>query len=150
MAEQKKDVVKKGEGKELNAVTDHGKTTVYDAVVAKVAGLAVREVKGVYDLGSTMGRAMGSLRSVVGASENVQQGVSVEVGEKQAALDITLIVEYPYPVFEVASNVREATITAIENLVGLEVTEVNIDVTDVHLPTPEKEEEDKKEDPRVK
>lgn len=134
----------------LNTVTDYGKTTVYDAVVAKVAGLAVREVEGVYGLGSTMGRAMGSLRSVVGASENVQQGVSVEVGEKQAALDITLIVEYPYPVFEVASNVREAAITAVENLVGLEVTEVNIDVTDVHLPTPEKEDDGKSEDSRVK
>lgn len=150
MAEQKKDVAKKDEVKAANSTIDNGKTVVYDAVVAKVAAIAVREVKGVYGLGSTMGRAMGSLRSVVGAGENIQQGVAVEVGEKQAALDITLIVEYPYPVFEVANNVRKAAITAVEKLVGLEVIEVNIDVTDVHLPPSEKEDDGKKDESRVK
>ena len=53
-----------------------------------------------------------------------------------------LIVEYPYPVHEVADKVREAIFSSVEGLVGLEVTEVNIKVTDVHVPGNEDDEAD--------
>lgn len=136
------------EAKELipenNVAEDQGQglTTVADQVVAKVAGLAIKEIPGVYDLGNSAARALGALRSKVGASESITQGISVEIGQTQTALDVVLIVEYPYPVHEVADKVREAIFSAIEGLVGLEVTEVNIKVTDVHVPDDDDNEED--------
>lgn len=139
------------EAKELipanNVAEDQGQglTTVADQVVAKVAGLAIKEIPGVYDLGNSAARALGALRSKVGASESITQGISVEIGQTQTALDVVLIVEYPYPVHEVADKVREAIFSAIEGLVGLEVTEVNIKVTDVHVPDDDDNEEDEAE-----
>lgn len=136
------------EAKELipanNVAEDQGQglTTVADQVVAKVAGLAIKEIPGVYDLGNSAARALGALRSKVGASESITQGISVEIGQTQTALDVVLIVEYPYPVHEVADKVREAIFSAVEGLVGLEVTEVNIKVTDVHVPGNEDDEAD--------
>lgn len=136
------------EAKELipanNVAEDQGQglTTVADQVVAKVAGLAIKEIPGVYDLGNSAARALGALRSKVGASESITQGISVEIGQTQTALDVVLIVEYPYTVHEVADKVREAIFSAIEGLVGLEVTEVNIKVTDVHVPDDDDNEKD--------
>lgn len=114
--------------------TTHGKTTINDAVVAKVAGIAAREVTGVYGLGGGAARAMGAILSVVNSTD-LTQGIRVEVGETQAAVDISIIAEYPVPLQTVASGVRTAVINAIETLVGMQVTEVNVTVNDVHLPS---------------
>ncbi|MCY0903921.1 Asp23/Gls24 family envelope stress response protein [Arthrobacter sp. H14-L1] len=111
-----------------------GSTTIADAVVAKIAGIATRDIPGVYALGGGAARALGSLRDAIGQSD-VAQGISVEVGQTQAAVDVTLIVEYPHPLQNVARSVRDAIYTAVEDLVGLQVTEVNINITDVHIPT---------------
>jgi uncharacterized alkaline shock family protein YloU len=110
-----------------------GKTTIADGVVAKVAGIAAREVSGVYALGGGGARAFGAIRDVINATD-LTQGVKVEVGETQAAADITIVVEYPAPIQQVADQVRAAVAGAISRLVGLEVVEVNVDVNDVHLP----------------
>ncbi len=120
---------------ETNVGIDQGRgvTTIQDSVVAKIAGLAIEGIPGVYSLGGTVSRALGSMREAVGASKDITQGVSVEVGEVEAAVDIKLIVEYPYPVHEVADQVRDSVFEAVEGLVGLDVKEVNIDVTDVHF-----------------
>lgn len=128
--------------------TEHGTTTIADQVVAKIAGLAMSKVDGVYAVGGGFSRALGAAKEAFGGSKDIARGVSVEVGKKQAAVDLTLIVEYPHPVHKVAEQVREVVLTNIEKLVGLEVVEVNIDITDVHVPG----EEDKKEEesPAVK
>lgn len=110
-----------------------GRTTIAEDVVAKVAGIAAREVPGVYALGGGGARAFGAIRDAVNATD-LTQGVKVEVGETQAAADITIVVDYPAPIQEVADNVRSAVTAAITRLVGLQVVEVNIDVNDVHLP----------------
>lgn len=114
-----------------------GTTTIADNVVAKVAGIAAREVRGVYALGGGGARALGAIRNVVNA-DDMTQGVKVEVGETQVAADVTIVVEYPVPVHEVAANVRAAVAGAITSLVGLEVVEVNVEVNDVHLPSDDK------------
>ncbi|WP_394941887.1 Asp23/Gls24 family envelope stress response protein [Psychromicrobium sp. YIM B11713] len=114
-----------------------GKTTIEDAVVAKVVGIATREVPGVYALGGGAARALGAIRDVVGNTD-LTQGVSVEVGEKQVAVDITLVVEYPSPLKGVADQVRSAVYGAVEKLVGLDVVEVNITVSDIHIPSDDK------------
>jgi uncharacterized alkaline shock family protein YloU len=118
-----------------------GRTTIADSVVAKVAGIAAREVPGVYALGGGGARALAALRNVVNA-DDLTQGVKVEVGETQAAADITIVVEYPAPVHAVASAVRAAVTGAITELVGLEVVEVNVEVNDVHLPSDDKDDEE--------
>ena len=111
-----------------------GTTTIADGVVAKVAGIAAREVSGVHALGGGGARALGAIRDAVNATD-LTQGVKVEVGETQVAVDVTIVVDYPAPIHIVAQNVREAITDAITRLVGLEVVEVNIDVNDVHLPS---------------
>lgn len=111
-----------------------GRTTIAEGVVAKVAGIAAREVAGVHALGGGGARALGAIRDAVNATD-LTQGVKVEVGETQAAADITIVVDYPTPIQEVAENVRTAVTTAITRLVGLQVVEVNVDVNDVYLPT---------------
>ncbi|HEX6346502.1 Asp23/Gls24 family envelope stress response protein [Umezawaea sp.] len=116
-------------------VTEHGTTTVADTVVQKIAGLAAREVSGVHALGSGTSRAFGAIRErIPGASASAGQGVSVEVGEKQAAVDLQLLVEYGVPIADLARSVRRNVITSIERMTGLEVVEVNIAVVDVHIP----------------
>ena len=117
----------------LNADTSLGTTKVEDAVVAKIAGIAAREVPGVHDLGGGAARALGALRNRVGQQDHAQ-GISVEVGETQVAADVTLIADYPVPLQQIADGVRGAVIDAIENLVGLQVTEVNVTITDVVIP----------------
>lgn len=122
-------------------VATAGRTTIADGVVAKVAGIAAREVVGVYALGGGGARALGMLRDAFDATD-LTQGVKVEVGETQAAADLTIVVEYPAPIQDVAANVRAAVSGAISSLVGLEVVEVNIEVNDVHLPGVDTDEEE--------
>ncbi|KMO82433.1 Asp23/Gls24 family envelope stress response protein [Mycolicibacterium obuense] len=114
--------------------TSQGKTTIADTVVSKIAGLSAREVHGVYDLGGGAQRIVGQLRErIPGASVNHGQGVSVEVGEKQAAVDIDIVADYGVAIVDLAGGIRRNVIAAIEKMTGLEVTEVNITVNDVHV-----------------
>ena len=109
-----------------------GKTTIVDPVIAKIAGIAAREVPGVFALGGGAARAIGAIRGVIGGAD-LSQGIKVEVGETQVAVDINIVVEYPQPLQHVADGVRAAVAAAIEQLVGMEVTEINVTVSDVHI-----------------
>ncbi|HIW90955.1 MAG TPA: Asp23/Gls24 family envelope stress response protein [Candidatus Corynebacterium avicola] len=116
-------------------LTEHGQTSVADIVVSKIAGVAAREVSGVHDLGGGTARAIGALRErIPGARVNVQQGISVEVGERQAAVDISIVAEYGVAIHELAEAIRRNIILSVEEMTGLEVTEVNVVVHDIHLP----------------
>lgn len=115
-------------------VSSQGKTSIADTVVSKIAGIATREVSGVYDVGGGASRVVGALRErIPGASVNHSQGVSVQVGEKQAAVDIDIVAEYGVSLADLATGIRRNVIAALERMTGLEVTEVNITVHDVHL-----------------
>jgi uncharacterized alkaline shock family protein YloU len=116
-------------------VTGQGRTAIADVVVQKIAGIAASDVSGVYKLGGGTARALGAVRErIPGAGRSSSQGVAVEVGERQAAVDLDLVVEYGVSVPDLARAVRRNVIGSIERMTGLEVTEVNIDVDDVHLP----------------
>lgn len=111
-----------------------GRTSIADVVVSKIAGIATREIPGVHALGGGAARAVGMLRErIPGSKTNLSQGVSVEVGETQAAVDLELVAEYGVSIAELAAAIRTNVISAVERMTGLEVTEVNISVTDVHL-----------------
>jgi uncharacterized alkaline shock family protein YloU len=121
-----------------------GKTVIDDTVVSKVAGIAAREVNGVHSLGNGAARAIGALRDAIGQRDH-GQGVKVEVGETQVAADITIVAEYPVPLQQVAEGVRSSVSRALEQIVGMEVTEVNVTVQDVFIPGDDDEDDDKKE-----
>jgi len=120
--------------------SDLGTTTIQDAVVNAIVGIAAEEVDGVVsshggarlpgDTSPTVGEFVDNLTG--GGSRT--RGLSVDVGERQAAADITVNVEYGRSIPQVAKAVRERVIERVENLTGLEVTEVNIQVNDVMLP----------------
>ncbi|SDB84818.1 Uncharacterized conserved protein YloU, alkaline shock protein (Asp23) family [Sanguibacter gelidistatuariae] len=123
--------------------TAQGRTSIANGVVQKIAGLAAREVSGVYALGGGAARAIGSLRErIPGAQQSASQGVSVEVGETQAAVDLDLVTEYGVSISDVARAVRRNVISAVEGMTGLEVTEVNISVNDIHLPSDDDSEQE--------
>ncbi|UEJ83371.1 Asp23/Gls24 family envelope stress response protein [Brachybacterium halotolerans subsp. kimchii] len=115
--------------------TDRGVTTVEETVVAKIAGMAAREVPGVYDMGNAMRRAFSAVTDRIPNSQtNVTGGIGVEKGETQAAIDVTVVVEYGASVVEVGNAIRRNVIEQVEKATGLEVIEVNVNVVDVHLP----------------
>ncbi|MGP0222321.1 MULTISPECIES: Asp23/Gls24 family envelope stress response protein [unclassified Paenarthrobacter] len=114
-----------------------GRTIISETAVAKVAGIAARTVPGVYSLGSGPSRALGAIRDAVGSSDHAA-GVRAEVGETQVAVDINLVALYGYPLHGVANQVRAAVYRAVEELVGLQVIEVNVEINDVYVTPPAK------------
>ncbi|MET4921036.1 Asp23/Gls24 family envelope stress response protein [Streptomyces sp. PSRA5] len=119
-----------------------GTTTIADNVVATIAGIAVRESDGIYALGGSASRALGSVRDRVSKSPDPTRGVKVEVGETQTAVDLDVIVEYGEPIAEDAKDIRTRVTDAVETMTGLEVVEININVLDVHLPGSDGESDD--------
>jgi len=114
--------------------TEKGSTTIADAVVTKVASIATREVGGVHELGGGAARAVGSVAQRVGIGDQRTQGVSVEVGDTEAAVDLTIIVEYGESIPNLSRQIRENVKRRIEGITGLAVTEVNVTVNDLHFP----------------
>jgi uncharacterized alkaline shock family protein YloU len=120
--------------------SDLGKTTIADRVVQKIVGLAAREVPGIYELGGGAARTLGAIRErIPGSSQTSGQGVTVEVGQTQAAVDLEVVTEYGMSIADVAKSVRRNVISAVEGMTGLQVTEVNLSVIDIHLPGDEQQ-----------
>src|SRR5579875_1955161 len=87
--------------------TEKGQTTIAEGVVTKIAGIATREVGGVYRLGGGVARALGAVTQRLPVGESNSQGVSVETGEKEAAVDVTVVVEYGESIPTVAQQIRD-------------------------------------------
>jgi uncharacterized alkaline shock family protein YloU len=123
-------------------VSEQGRTAIADTVVSKIAGIAAREISGVHDLGGGTARAVGALRErIPGSRTNLTQGVAVEVGEHQAAVDLDIVAEYGVAIADLADAIRRNVVDQVERMTGLEVTEVNITVHDVFLESDEPDEE---------
>ena len=130
-------------GDATEITTAHGKTKIEDAVVAKIADLAAREIPGVHDLtplstSKMLSGMASSLASRVtgGGSGQPTQVVNVVVGEVEAAVDLGMSVDYGQSIPLVADAVRSNIIGRVQAMTGLVVKEVNIDVTDLYFPTP--------------
>jgi uncharacterized alkaline shock family protein YloU len=116
--------------------TERGNTTLSNAVVSQVAGIAAQEVEGVQMGGGAAAAVGGFLQSVTGSSAgggSYTRGVSVEVGEEEAAVDLTMAIEYGKSIPQITEAVRRNVINRVENLLGLRVAEVNISVNDVQF-----------------
>jgi uncharacterized alkaline shock family protein YloU len=118
------------------SATGPGRTTVANVVVQKIAGRAAREISGVYDFGGGGGvRTLGAITErIPGARASAGRGVTVEVGERQAAIDLDIVVEYGVPIAQLAQSIRRNVIASVEQMTSLEVVEVNINVNDLHVP----------------
>ena len=125
-----------------NLETQYGTTTIDDVVVSKIAGIAAREVSGVDSLGGGGARMIGNIRESFGASEDVRQGVDVEVTEGTARIEIAITAEYGVAIHELAEAIRRNIMNAVERMTGLSVERVNVVVHDVKLPKEESEAED--------
>ena len=121
--------------------SERGTTTIADGVVAKVAGIAAREVRGVHNLGGGTARAVGAVTQRVGLSDDRTQGVSVEVGEQETAVDLTVVIEYGESIPEVTNEIRENVVKRLEGITGLRATEVNVAVNDLYFPGDEQQEQ---------
>lgn len=116
-------------------VSEQGKTAIADVVVAKIAGIAAREVAGVHELVTRgVGGAVSGLAQRMTRADTRAQGVDVEVGAREAAIDLSLTVDYGVSIPQVADAVRRNVMSRLEVMTGLLVKEVNIDVTDLHFP----------------
>lgn len=104
-----------------------GKTHIADEVVSVIARIAAEEVDGVHQIGDS------SLRGVFSRLGR-HAGIESEVGFKEAAVDVDVIVEYGYPIHEVAETLRQQIIHNVEFMTGRHVVEVNVSVVDVHVP----------------
>jgi uncharacterized alkaline shock family protein YloU len=135
-------VTRRGGGQGAAALqSDRGTTSISDAVVTKVAGIAAREVPGVHGMGGGVSKALSGVTSRVGIADERSQGVGVEVGEREAAVDLTVIVDYGESIPQVSQQIRDNVIERIEGITGLSVTEVNVQVNDLYFPGDEQPEQ---------
>jgi uncharacterized alkaline shock family protein YloU len=122
--------------------TEKGQTTIADPVVTKVAGIAAREVGGVHELGGGVARALGAVTQRLSVGDNTTQGVSVEVGDTEAAVDLSVVIDYGESIPGVTQEIRDNVIRRIEGITGLSVTEVNVAVNDLYFPGDDRDGQD--------
>lgn len=127
--------------------TDRGNTIIQDTVVSKIAGIAAQEVEGIRMGGGSSQAVSGVLDTITGGRAGGSQtsGVSVEVGQEEAAVDLTLTAAYGKSIPQLSEAVRRNVVNRVESLVGLRVTEVNITVSNIFFPEQEAEQQRQKE-----
>lgn len=123
---------------ELLSEDDIGAVRVADEVVSVIAGLAATDIEGIAGMS---GGLVGGIAEMLGR-KNLSKGVKVEVGEREAAVDLYIIVKFGVRIPEVALNVQERVKEAIEQMTGLKVVEVNVHVQGVATEEPEKKDDD--------
>lgn len=126
----------------INDNTGTGSVRISNDVVAIIAGVAATEVKGVAGMS---GGITGGISEMLGM-KNLSKGVKVEAGDKEAAIDLFIIVEYGSNIAEVGKGVQENVKASVETMTGLNVVEVNVSIQGVNIPKEKKVEIE----PRVK
>jgi uncharacterized alkaline shock family protein YloU len=114
-------------------VSERGSTTISDTVVATIAGRAAQEVEGVH-MGGSASRAAGGILGNITGSESQTRGVSVEVGQVEAAIDLTMGVEYGRNILQAVDEVRRRISDRVQSITGLSVTELNVTISDIIFP----------------
>lgn len=111
-----------------------GRTAIADDVVEKVAGFAAEQVDGVFDLGGDVARAAAAIREEMGLNDgSSRRGVHVELSGRTVRIALTLVVQFGHPAMQIAEQVRENVIAAVETMLTLDVAEVNVIIDDVHV-----------------
>ncbi len=139
--EVKKENIEKGEISLKEDDTNEVK--IADEVVAIIAGVAVSEVPGVYEMA---GGFAGGISEVLSGKKNLAKGIKVEVEGKETKVDVNIIVEYGVRIPDVAFEIQNRVKKAVETMTGLKVSEVNVHVQGVNTETKEETEEQEKEE----
>jgi uncharacterized alkaline shock family protein YloU len=106
-----------------------GSVEIADEVVAIIAGLAATEVDGVDSMaGNITKELVGRL-----GMKNLSKGVKIQMMDTSVSIDLALNIKYGYNIPEVATTVQERVTSAIESMTGLEVLDVNVKISNVHL-----------------
>ena len=131
------------EVKPVEEISVEGNDTIKisNEAVATYAGIAVSEVRGVY----SMSGGFAGITEALSGKKNLAKGIKVDVGEKEARIDVNIIVEYGARIPEVAFEIQTRVKKSVENMTGLKVLEVNVHVQGVHAITEKPEKEESKE-----
>lgn len=128
-------VVRAADAEAVRLDTGHGKTIIAEGVVAKIAGEAAREIDGVHDLVPLGASAtIAGLAGRLARTDQRSTGVNVEVGQREAAVDLNMTVDYGVSIPQVAEAVRQNVMDRIRSMTGLVVKEVNINASDLYFP----------------
>ena len=114
---------------EISIVADNNGVKISDEVVAVISGIAVSEVPGVSEMA---GGFAGGITEVLSGKKNLAKGIKVEVGDKETKIDVNIIVEYGIRIPDVAFEIQNRVKKAVEQMTGLNVTEVNVHVQGVN------------------
>lgn len=121
--EIKKDL---NDGRELEY--EESKLIIEDKVVAKIARIAINQVDGILEM---KGNIADSIGSFFGSSDRRTAGVNVEVGEREAKINLDVIIEYGKNAREIFNNIQRVVSANVREMTGLEVVTINVDVVDV-------------------
>lgn len=111
-----------------------GATKIADSVVARIAGLAAREVPGVHEMTSSgLQQAFGNIAGRVTGQDQMDRGVAVQVGEVECIVDLNIIVDYEASIPQVAEAIRRNVSNRLQSMTGLQTKEVNINVADLYF-----------------
>lgn len=117
--------------------SDRGVTTIKDTVVSKIVGMAAGEVSGVHMGGAS--RSSGGFLGGITGSDSTTRGVSVEVGSVETAIDLKMGIDYGKNILGTVGEVRQKITERVHNFTGLNVTELNVTISDVIFPDGEQE-----------
>ena len=113
-----------------------GKTTISDEVVTQLVEIAAKEVQGIHSIAKQgIGDQITGFTQRLSGKSEAGQGITVEVGEREVAIDLRVIALYGVKVSDLAANLRRVIIDRIESLLGLVVKEVNIQISGLSFPT---------------
>ena len=115
---------------QIKEEADRGIVKISDEVVEVIAGIAAAEIKGV--VGMSAGIANG-ISQILSGKKNLSKGVKVNVGEDSASIDLYIVVEYGIKIPDLALNVQENVIKAVESMTGLKVSGVNVYVQNISI-----------------
>lgn len=141
-----------GEVKAVNTIapdyekTELGSIQIAPEVIEIIAGLAAVEVDGVAGMS---GGFAGEIAELLGR-KNLTKGVKVEVGQREAAVDLSILIKFGYKIPDVAASIQQNVKKAIHSMTGLDVVEVNVHILGVHFPSQDKTDEESSALQRVK
>lgn len=124
----------------INNEKEYGSIKISNDVVSIIAGVASTQVEGVAGMS---GGITGGITDMLGM-KNLSKGVKVELGEREAAIDVFIIVEYGSNITEIGKKVQESVKNSIETMTGLQATEVNVHIQGVNTPREGKKEEEQR------
>jgi len=145
MAKKEEKSVEKVLNNEVDTEQSNG-IEISEDVVAVIAGKAITETPGVYEMA---GGFAGGISEVLSGKKNLSKGIKVQVDSKEAMIDVNIIVEYGSRIPDVAFEIQNRVKTAVESMTGLKVTTVNVHIQGVNT-EPKKEEKEEKEEKKKK